>query len=79
MFYYIYGLNKATKEKVLLFNALTKERAIMLADAFLREGDWPMISVRYETQVDVTWDGDPVIEEVIVYSCYSEPMDIIYN
>jgi hypothetical protein len=73
--YYIYG--KDGEEKVLLFDTDTRDRAIEWAKKYTKRdmGGWPMVYVCYEEQVDVNWDGDPVVEEVIVWSCYQEPMD----
>jgi hypothetical protein len=74
--YYIYG--KDGEEKVLLFDIDTRDRAIEWAKKYSRSGymgGWPMVYVCYEEQVDVNWDGDPVVEEVIIWSCYQEPTD----
>jgi hypothetical protein len=74
--YYIYG--KDGEEKVLLFDTAIKDRAIEWAKKYSRYeymGGWPMVYVCYEDQVDINWEGEAIIEEVIVWSCYQEPMD----
>lgn len=76
--YYIYGNDAFTKEEVLLFDTDSKDRAIEWAKKYSRSeymGGWPMVYVCYENQVDIDWDGEPVAEKVVVWSCYNEPMD----
>jgi hypothetical protein len=78
--YYIYGFDPFTEEKVLLFDTDSENRAIEWAKQYAKSeymGGWKMVYVCYLTQVDVDWDGDPVSEEIIVWSCYNEPM--VYN
>lgn len=90
MMYHIYGIDHDRNEKVCLFDNLTKEFAIQWAkkysqseymDATLKAGGrgWPMVYVCYYNQTDVDWDGSPVHEEVVVWSCYREPMSYSDN
>lgn len=75
--YYIYGIEPDSDEKVLLFDTLTKEDAIAWGKKYSQSdymGGWPMVYVCYHTQTDVDWNGEPVHEEVVVWSCYREPM-----
>lgn len=75
--YYICGIDHDSDQKVELFNTLTKEEAIRWAKKYSESeymGGWPMVYVCYFNQTDVDWDGEPVHQEVIVWSCYREPM-----
>lgn len=77
MHYYVYGWDRKTDDKVLLYDNDHKESSIQWAKRYTKQGDmggWDMITVIEEDQVDIDWNGDPVIEQITLWSCWSEPM-----
>jgi hypothetical protein len=75
--YYIMGWDKDTDDTVCLHEAYPKSHAVDWAKKYCREdnmGNWDKIYVMYQNQVDVAWNGEPATEEVVIWSCYNEPM-----
>lgn len=75
--YYVYGWDRKTEDKVMLYDTDHKETALRWAKGYTKQGDmggWDMIVVLYEYQDDVDWEGDPVVAQVTLWSCWREPM-----
>lgn len=75
--YHVIGWDRRTDDKVVLYDTDWRQGAIDWAKRYTKQGDtggWDMIKVVVYNQVDVDWNGDPVEEEVTLWSCWSEPM-----
>lgn len=75
--YLVYGWDRGTDDTVILYETDTKFLAIDWAKKYSSKenmGGWDWIYVSDRQQVDITWDGDPVIEETVLWSCWNEPM-----
>jgi hypothetical protein len=75
--FYIMGWDRNTDETVCLHEEDWKTYAINWAKKYCSDenmGGWDKVYVMYRDQVDVDFWGDPVVQEITVWSCYSEPM-----
>jgi hypothetical protein len=78
MEYRVIGEDVRLDEKVILHEAWTQEEAVSWAKRYTSKenmGGWQCVYVCTLYQTDVDWDGEPVLAEHILWSCYSEPMD----
>ena len=76
--YLVYGWDRGTEDTYILYETDTKSLAIDWAKRYCSKenmGGWDKVYVSYRYQVDVDWDGEPVTEEQIIWSCWNEPMD----
>jgi hypothetical protein len=76
--YLVYGWDRKTDDTVILWESDSRESAVRWAKSYVSGaggmGGWDKIYVSDLYQVDVDWDGEPVTEEQIIWSCWNEPM-----
>lgn len=75
--YSVIGWDRKLDDEVSLYDTDSSEDAVRWAKRYTKQGDtggWDMIKVVAYNQVDVDWNGDPVKEEVTLWSFWSEPM-----
>lgn len=75
--YSVIGCDRKLDDEVSLYDTDSAETAIRWAKGYTKQGDmggWDMIKVVAYDQVDVDWNGDPVIEQITIWSCWREPM-----
>lgn len=78
MEYRVIGEDARLDEKVILHEAWTQEEAVSWAKRYTSKenmGGWQCVYVCAMYQTDVDWEGEPVLAEHILWSCYSEPME----
>ena len=76
--FYIMGWDRKTDDTVCLHESHWKTNAVEWAKKYCKYenmGGWDKVYVMYRDQVDVDFWGYPVIEDVVVWSCYNEPMN----